>query len=152
MKEDAKFEIFNGLKRKFFVELMCSLVVLEQKKLDHPIEHEVEDAGDGIEDGEATAVHQAAPEVGEELGIDVMTENLRASIKVLQISLKFLPGVASIILGVQGIFLDGHGAPAISLSPKSSQTGPKKTLSIRREHVQRQRDAQSCTHVLIPQR
>tara|TARA_B110000285_G_scaffold196464_1_gene227451 strand:+ start:448 stop:690 length:243 start_codon:yes stop_codon:yes gene_type:complete len=80
MKEEAKFEIFDGLKRKFFVELMCSLVVLEQKKLDHPIEHEVEDAGDGIEDWETTAVHQAAPEVGEELGIDVMTENLRASI------------------------------------------------------------------------
>ena len=80
MEEEAKFEIFDGLKREFFVELVCSLVVPEQQKLDHPIEHEVEDAGDGVEDGEATAVHQAAPEVGEQLGIDVMTENLRAGI------------------------------------------------------------------------
>jgi hypothetical protein len=80
MEKEAKFEIFDGLKREFFVELVCSLVVPEQQKLDHPIEHKVEDAGDGVEDGQTTAVHQAAPEVGEQLGIDVMTENLRAGI------------------------------------------------------------------------
>jgi hypothetical protein len=79
---------------------VCSLVVPEQKKFDHPIEHEVENASDGVEDWETTAVHQAAPEVGEELGVDVMTENLRSSIQVLQIGLKLLPGVASIIFGV----------------------------------------------------
>lgn len=72
MKEHSELYEGQRLEDQPLVEVRSRPVKLEKEAFVDPVNDGVEDEGERVEDREAGAVHQARPQVREQLGVNVM--------------------------------------------------------------------------------
>jgi len=63
MDNHTDLDPVSGVQRKLFVEFGCLLIVSEEQCLVDPVEHEIENASEGIQDWKPARVHQDAEQV-----------------------------------------------------------------------------------------
>jgi len=93
VKGNGELEELDGQLGQILVEGGGLLVVPEQEDLVDPIDDDVVEDRDDVEEGKAAGVHHGDEKGSEHLGVEVVGLYLDASIQILHLLLRILPRI-----------------------------------------------------------